>query len=43
MNKVRFAIALLIIALGWNTLAAGMRAVKALDHRISNQLELLAE
>jgi hypothetical protein len=43
MNKIRFGVALLVIALGWNTLAAGMRAVKALDHRVANQLEMLQD
>jgi hypothetical protein len=33
----------LVIMLGWNTLAAGMRVVKALDYRVASQLEFLAD
>ena len=43
VNYFRFACIGLVIMLGWNTLAAGMRAVKALDQRVAIQLEFLAD
>ena len=43
VNYFRFVMLGLVIMLGWNTLAAGMRVVKALDHRVASQLEFLAD
>jgi len=43
MNFIRAFVILMIFSLGWNTFTAGMRAVKALDHRVASQLEMLAD
>ena len=43
VNYFRFVMLGLVIMLGWNTLAAGMRVVKSLDHRVASQLEFLAD
>lgn len=43
MNVIRFGVITLVICLGWNTLAAGMKVAKAMDNRVASQLELLAE
>jgi hypothetical protein len=43
MNYIRVFMLLMILSLGWNTLSAGMRVVKAMDQRMANQLEYLAQ